>query len=66
MCLKYVEKDGENVMETLYFNLFNRITEAIEAIDACNYGMARDILVKAQQDGEEAYIEAGADDAEEL
>lgn len=52
-------------MDSLYFILFNRISEAIEAIEACNYGLARDILIKAQQDGEEAYMEADACDTEE-
>ena len=52
-------------IETIYFTLFSRITEAIAAIEACNYGMAKEILIQAQQSGEEAYIEAGACSEEE-
>ena len=43
----------------MYYNLFNRITDAIEEINKMNYGSAREILIKAQQDAEEEYI--GAD-----
>ena len=41
-----------------YLHLFNAMTSAIDAIDACNYGMAREILAAAQQQGEEAYLDA--------
>lgn len=44
-----------------YLHLFNAMTSAIDAIDACNYGTAREILAAAQQRGENAYLE---DDAE--
>ena len=42
-----------------YTLLFNRVTDAIKALEQQNYGTARDILVKAQQEAEELYIEAG-------
>ena len=42
-----------------YTLLFNRVTDAIEALEQQNYGTARDILIKAQRDAEELYIEAG-------
>lgn len=42
--------------QTLYLTLFNTLTDAIEQIDNNNYGTARSILVKAQQDAEEQYI----------
>lgn len=42
-----------------YTLLFHRVTDALEALDAHNYGYARTILIKAQQDAEELYIEAG-------
>ena len=42
-----------------YTLLFNRVTDAIEAIEEQNYGAAKAILIKAQQDAEELYIEAG-------
>lgn len=42
----------------LYYHLFNRITDALEAIKAQNYGLARDILMEAQQESEEKFIAA--------
>ena len=40
-----------------YLHLFHAMTSAIDAIDACNYGTAREILAAAQQRGENAYLE---------
>ena len=42
-----------------YTLLFNAVTDAIEDVDQKNYGAARARLVKAQQDAEEAYLDAG-------
>ena len=42
-----------------YTLLFNRVTDAIKALEQQNYGTAKDMLVKAQQEAEELYIEAG-------
>lgn len=42
----------------LYALLFNASTDALEQIDEQNYGKARDILIAAQQDVEEIYINA--------
>ncbi len=41
-----------------YTLLFNAITDAIGDMDQKNYGAARERLVKAQQDAEEAYLDA--------
>ena len=49
----------EELYQTLYFHLFNQITDALQAIDAQNYGAAKDILIRAQQDAEERYLSAG-------
>ncbi len=46
-------------METLnkmYTRLFNGITDALEALERQDYGVARELLVRAQQDAEELYI----------
>ena len=43
-----------------YTVLFNAVTDAIEALRANNYGEAMDILVRGQQEAEEAYIDAEA------
>ena len=48
-------------METFpkyYTLLFNAVTDAIEDIDQKNFGAARARLVKAQQDAEDAYLDA--------
>ena len=41
-----------------YTMLFNAVTDAIEDIDQKNYGAARARRVKAQQDAEDAYLDA--------
>lgn len=41
----------------LYFALFNRISDAVTALDEKNIGLARNILCAAQQEGEELYLE---------
>ncbi|MGE4275826.1 MAG: hypothetical protein AB7E30_01465 [Lawsonibacter sp.] len=42
----------------LYFTLFNGVTDALEALEIKNYGLAQDILQKAQQNAEEQFLEA--------
>ena len=44
--------------KTMYFHLFNRITDALRALEQQNYGQAEALLKQAQQEGEEAYITA--------
>ena len=39
-----------------YLMLFNAITDASEAMAAHDYGIAEDILKKAQIDGEESFL----------
>lgn len=43
--------------QKLYTLVFNACTDAIEQMDANNYGIAGEILVKAQQEAEELYLE---------
>ena len=43
--------------QKLYMLLFNAFTDAIMQIDAQNYGSARAVLVKAQQNAEEFYLD---------
>ena len=47
--------------KTLYFTLFNAITDALEASD---FETAKALLQQAQIDAEEAYISAGEGDFE--
>ena len=49
-------------LPTYYTVLFNRITDAISAIDRMNIGLAREILIKAQQDAEEAFLEEAGEE----
>ncbi len=44
--------------EKLYHLLFNAITDALEQMQKQNYGDARDLLVTAQQQTEEIYMES--------
>jgi len=45
-----------------YLVLFRACREALEAIDAQNFGMARAALIRGQQQAEELYITAGEDE----
>ena len=45
--------------QQLYHRLFNGITDAVEALGHQNYGMAKDILIAAQCDAEDLYINMG-------
>ncbi len=40
-----------------YYILFNAATDALRAMESQNYGLARDILIRAQQDAEEYFLE---------
>lgn len=46
----------ESTYKSLYFQLFNRITDAIAAMEQQNFGTAKEILIHAQQDAEERYL----------
>ena len=47
-----------------YTRLFNGITDALEALQNQNYTQAQKILIYAQQDAEEMYLEDGDEDDE--
>lgn len=42
----------------LYFQLFAAMADAVEAIEAANYGQAKALLIAAQQKAEEEYMDA--------
>ena len=42
--------------QPLYTILFNAITDSLRQIEAQNYGLARDLLIQAQQETELRYI----------
>lgn len=45
------------MFQKIYVLLFNRITEAIHALDRGDAEQGKAILIRAQQDAEELYIE---------
>ena len=45
--------------ESLYFQLFSAISDALDAMDASNYDQAKTISTWSRQRGEEQYIDAG-------
>ncbi|MBQ6809062.1 MAG: hypothetical protein IJP07_07910 [Firmicutes bacterium] len=45
----------------LYFYLFNAMTDALNEIEACNYGRAKNLLLRAQILAEENVIDADSD-----
>ncbi len=51
--------------KTLYHIMIDGAENAIEAIDAQNYGAAKDILIRAEREAEEAYIEASGGEEQE-
>ena len=51
------------MFKRMYLELFNRITDAIEALDRGSIMQARAILIRAQLDTEELYVE-GTEEAE--
>ena len=51
-----------NLFKELYYKLFAALADAVEALENGDPLLARDILIAAQQEAEERYIEAGGDD----
>ena len=48
-----------SIYKKIYLNLFNAVTDAIRALDSNDYDKARQILVDAQRECEDAYITEG-------
>ena len=44
--------------QKMYYTLFNAMTDALQAMSRQNYGIAREILEKAQQAAEEIFLDA--------
>ncbi len=42
----------------MYYRLFNAVTDALQEMENRNYGTAQQLLVAAQQDCEEIYLDA--------
>ena len=41
----------------MYYTLFNAVTDALEAMAQQNYGQARALLIAAQQQSEEIFLD---------
>ena len=46
----------------MYAHLFNAVTDALEELAQQNYGAARQLLVQAQQECEELYLDGEAEE----
>jgi len=44
--------------QKMYYTLFNAITDALAAIEQQNYGQAKMLLISAQQQTEEQYLDS--------
>ena len=44
------------IAQKMYLHLFNKVTDALAAIEKCNYGEAADLLRSAQAETEELYL----------
>jgi hypothetical protein len=42
--------------KSLYFNLFNACTDALQDMEQLNFGQAKERLISAQQETEEKYL----------
>ncbi len=49
-----------------YIYLFAKTADAVEAIEAMNFGQAREILIAAQRECEEMYLSSGKKTADTL
>jgi len=43
--------------QKMYYKLFNAMTDALQAMEAQNYGVAREIIETAQQQAEEIFLD---------
>ena len=43
--------------QTMYLHLFNRVTDAVSALERMNVGQAKEILINAQKEAELLYID---------
>ena len=43
--------------KTMYLHLFNRVTDAVSALERMDIGQAKEILINAQKEAELLYID---------
>ena len=58
MEIDYTQLEVNNMenYKQIYYLLFNAITDAIGQMEQQNYGLAKDLLIRAQQRAEECYM----------
>jgi len=49
----------------MYYCLFNAVTDAVRNMQACNYGLALDLLKIAQSDAEKLYMQDASENEQE-
>ena len=47
-----------DIYKQMYLHLFNSVTNALEHIEAQNFGLAKEALIAAQQKCEEMFLES--------
>ena len=50
--------------QKMYLHLFNKVTDALTAMEKCNYGEAADLLRDAQAEAEEIYLDGESSEKE--
>ena len=50
----------------MYARMFNAVTDALKELEKQNYGVARQLLMQAQIDCEEIYMQAGERTSENI
>ena len=53
---------GDTMYRKMYIRLFNAATDAIAHIEEQNFGIARELLMEAQRECEEIYMEESQKD----
>ena len=48
-----------NIYQKMYSVLFNAMTDALRDMEEQNFGRAKERLIEAQQQAEEAFVETG-------
>lgn len=48
----------DNIYKKMYLTLFQAISSALKAMEAQNYGAAKEFLLQGHRDAEDIYIEA--------
>ena len=60
---EYTHNKGDSAMyRKMYYTLFNAITDALSAMEQQNYGQARELLIAAQQQSEEIFMDSDEDE----